>query len=138
MKYYFHLLAIIEKKKERDMNLDIAILKDGDQRMLHNGYKYLIKKDGMAYSAYRTDQGFAEWLKRNRLKMRCANSEFSKNWFVADCELYEKFFWDIKELPENAAPFMGLCNATLLSQMKNLSLCGSQIQTQKMCISQCR
>lgn len=101
-------LRVIEYDKSRN-----------DQQQ--GGYKYLIR-DVYAYTAYKTDKGFNDWLKRTNLTLELDRIDtFERDGELKTAKTYkahgtieERSFWCMDEVPENANMFKGLSNGSLV------------------------
>lgn len=96
----------------------VSVLKTREQRSSRRtNYKYLLKEPCFtSYSAYQTDKGFKEFLKRNEIKMKIVNKEY-KSYYVLNKEIEEKLFWNLSQIEnlENCKSFTGLSNGSLVT-----------------------
>ena len=99
--------------------IDITIYLDG--KTSECGYKYVVKRDCMALTAYRTDNGFRRFLAIYGLKINPKYTQLhdmraAGKGRVITAMCYEKrvtdgpYFWSLDEIPENARRFVSLCN----------------------------
>lgn len=110
--------AALRDKEEKQM-ISITIYLDG--KTSECGYKYVVQRDCMAWTAYRTDSGFRRFLALYGLKI---NPQFTQlhdmqavgKGRVITTACYDKrvtdgrYFWSLDEVPENARRFVSLCN----------------------------
>lgn len=110
--------AALHDKEEKQM-ISITIYLDG--KTSECGYKYVVQRDCMAWTAYRTDSGFRRFLALYGLKI---NPQFTQlhdmqavgKGRVITTACYDKrvtdgrYFWSLDEVPENARRFVSLCN----------------------------
>lgn len=110
--------AALHDKEEKQM-ISITIYLDG--KTSECGYKYVVQRDCMAWTAYRTDSGFRRFLALYGLKI---NPQFTQlhdmqavgKGRVITTACYDKrvtdgrYFWSLGEVPENARRFVSLCN----------------------------
>ena len=84
------------------------------------GYHYVITVTGTSYTAFRTNKGFKDFLKRNNLKLKFERSGEDYRiggWFktykcVSEGELHEESFWNLSEIPEGAIKYKNLSNCS--------------------------
>lgn len=99
--------------------IDIKIYLDGN--ISDCNYKYIVKYNFTAFTAFRTDNGFRYFMKNYRLKInpKCTQlhdlRDIGKGRFITttcyeDIALKEIYFWNYNDIPVNAHCFIGLCN----------------------------
>lgn len=112
--------------------LNVTIYLDG--KTVGCGYKYVITKDFSSWAACRNDNEFRYLLQNTGLKINPKHTEIhdysdiGKGRTIAtafyDREIDERCFWNINDVPENAVPFIGLCNGSYVN-------CYTVIETDK-------
>jgi len=81
-------------------------------------YKYLIRtKYAQGYTAYRTQKGFMDFMKRSNLKIKFVEKYHNKEYgkiliYNLIGEVKDLLFWKMSELPEGVIKFKGLCNGS--------------------------
>lgn len=90
---------------------------------VQGGYKYLITSHGlMPYTAFRTDKGFNDWLKRSNLtlehidtnKIEQEDETITVKMYKANGTIKEFSFWNMEQVPTNAIQFKGFSNGSLV------------------------
>ena len=85
-----------------------------------NQYKHILTKDVYNYTAFRTDKGLNEFMKRTGADFIKQNEVITADhgkvqWFVAEnIEIQEKLFWKMEDIPENAVKYTDLSNGSLV------------------------
>ena len=85
-----------------------------------NQYKHILTKGPYAYTAFRTDKGLNDFIKRTGADFIKHNEVMTADhgkvqWFVAEnIEIQEKLFWKMEEIPENAVKYTDLSNGSLV------------------------
>ena len=85
-----------------------------------NQYKHILTKGAYAYTAFRTDKGLNDFIKRTGIDFVKQNEVMTADhgkvqWFVAEnIEIQEKLFWKMEEIPENAVKYTDLSNGSLV------------------------
>lgn len=112
-----HGAALHDKEEKQMISITIYL----DEKTSECGYKYVVQRDCMAWTAYRTDSGFRRFLALYGLKI---NPQFTQlhdmqavgKGRVITTACYDKrvtdgrYFWSLDEVPENARRFVSLCN----------------------------
>ncbi len=101
----------------KENKLRVNVLKDKESiEKFGRGYKYLIRWDGInPYTAFKTDTGMKEFLKRNKMKMvKDSNWE---NGYILDKPIEERSFWDLSQIEniENCVSYYNLSNGSLVT-----------------------
>ena len=84
-----------------------------------NQYKHILTKGAYAYTAFRTDKGLSDFIKRTGVDFIKHNEVMTADhgkvqWFAAEnIEIQEKLFWKMEEVPENAVKYTDLSNGSL-------------------------
>ena len=85
-----------------------------------NQYKHILTKGAYAYTAFRTDKGLNDFIKRTGIDFVKQNEVMTADhgkvqWFVAEnIEIQEKLFWKMEDIPENAVKYTDLSNGSLV------------------------
>ena len=85
-----------------------------------NQYKHILTKGVYSYTAFRTDKGLNDFIKRTGIDFVKQNEVMTADhgkvqWFVAEnIEIQEKLFWKMEEIPENAVKYTDLSNGSLV------------------------
>ena len=85
-----------------------------------NQYRHILTKDVYSYTAFRTDKGLNDFIKRtgaNFIKhSEVMTADHGKvQWFAAEnIEIQEKLFWKMEDIPENAVKYTDLSNGSLV------------------------
>ena len=85
-----------------------------------NQYKHILTKGAYAYTAFRTDKGLNDFIKRTGIDFVKQNEVMTAGhgkvqWFVAEnIEIHEKLFWKMEDIPENAVKYTDLSNGSLV------------------------
>ena len=85
-----------------------------------NQYKHILTKGAYAYTAFRTDKGLNDFIKRTGIDFVKQNevmtADYGKvQWFAAEnIEIQEKLFWKMEEIPEDAVKYTDLSNGSLV------------------------
>lgn len=100
-------------------NLSVIAYEKARNNQHQGGYKYLIRSNWGAYTAYKTDAGFKFFLESRNLKLTKTNEMYDDelgkiSTYDVIGEVVERSFWDISEIPEGAKPFTGLSNGSLV------------------------
>lgn len=86
-------------------------------------YKYIVTKDSMAWTAFRSDNGFRRFMKLHGLKInpKCTQVHDMRHIGAGRCittACYNKqvddrnYFYSLSDIPEGATKFIGLCNGS--------------------------
>jgi len=103
---------------KKDNNyLTIIVLKTEEERSRYGqGYKYLIKRNGhQSYTAYNTDEGIREFLKRNQMTMK-KHPHFN-NSYILNKNIEEKSFWKLSDIENigDCISYYNLSNGSLVT-----------------------
>ena len=85
-----------------------------------NQYIHILTKGAYAYTAFRTDKGLNDFIKRTGIDFVKQNEVMTADhgkvqWFVAEnIAIQEKLFWKMEEIPENAVKHTDLSNGSLV------------------------
>ena len=85
-----------------------------------NQYKHILIKGVYSYTAFRTDKGLNDFIKRTGTDFIKQNEAITADhgkvqWFAAEnIEIQEKLFWRMEEIPENAVKHTDLSNGSLV------------------------
>ena len=88
--------------------------------MPKNQYRHILIKDVYSYTAFRTDKGLNDFIKRTGANFIKQNEVMTADhgkvqWFVAEnIEIHEKLFWKMEDIPENAVKYTDLSNGSLV------------------------
>lgn len=103
--------------------INLTIYLDGNKD--EYGYKYIMQKDYTAWTACRNDNEFRYFLQNTGLKIDPKFTQIhdlrkqGKGRIIttAFCphQIEERYFWNIDEVPQNAAHFIGLCNGSYVN-----------------------
>ena len=83
-------------------------------------YIYIIEQDCMAYSAYKTEKGFRDFIARHEIELKESQPEkieadgTIKKFYYADRSISSSYFCSLDTLPEDAKKYTGLCNGSLV------------------------
>ena len=83
-------------------------------------YKHILTKGAYAYTAFRTDKGLNDFIKRTGISLTKHNEVMTADhgkvqWFAAEnIEIQEKLFWKMEDIPENAVKYTVLSNGSLV------------------------
>jgi hypothetical protein len=99
-------------------NLTVIEHDEARNDQVQGGYKYLIRNSWSAYTAYKTDKGFQDWLERANVKLELKevnelDGKVAKV-YKAHGTITEYLFWKMEEIPTNAITFKGLSNGSLV------------------------
>ena len=85
-----------------------------------NQYKHILTKGAYAHTAFRTDKGLNDFIKRTGIDFVKQNEVMTADhgkvqWFAAEnIEIQEKLFWKMEDIPENAVKYTDLSNGSLV------------------------
>ena len=85
-----------------------------------NQYKHTLTKGAYAYTAFRTDKGLNDFIKRTGANFTKQNEVMTADHgkvqsFIADnIEIQEKLFWRMEEIPKDAVKYIDLSNGSLV------------------------
>ena len=85
-----------------------------------NQYRHILTKGAYAYTAFRTDKGLNDFMKRTGVDFIKHNEVMTADhgkvqWFAAEnIEIQEKLFRTMGEIPENAVKYTDLSNGSLV------------------------
>lgn len=85
-----------------------------------NQYKHILTRGAYAYTAFRTDKGLNDFIKRTGIDFVKQNEVMTADhgkvqWFIAEnIEIQEKLFWKMEDIPENAVKYTDLSNGSLV------------------------
>ena len=85
-----------------------------------NQYRHILTKDVYAYTAFRTDKGLNDFIKRTGANFIKHNEVMTADHGKVQCfvaeniEIQEKLFWTMEEIPENAVKYTDLSNGSLV------------------------
>ena len=88
--------------------------------MPKNQYTNILTKGAYAYTAFRTDKGLNDFIKRTGTDFVKQNEAMTADYgkvqrFVAEnIEIQEKLFWKMEDIPENAVKYTDLSNGSLV------------------------
>lgn len=99
--------------------ISIVMYLDGQADDL--GYSFIVRRDGMAWTAYKTAAGFKRFLDIHGLKIDAKYTQLrdmrnaGKGRIVTAVCREKKiidgpYFWDVKDVPAGAKKFVDLCN----------------------------
>ena len=85
-----------------------------------NQYRHILTKGAYPYTAFRTDKGLNDFIKRTGTDSIKQNEVMTADhgkvqWFAAEnIEIQEKLFWKMEDIPENAVKYTDLSNGSLV------------------------
>ena len=85
-----------------------------------NQYKHILTKDVYSYTAFRTDKGLSDFVKRTGAdfikhnEVMTADHGKVQSFTAENIEIQEKLFWKMEDIPENAAKYTDLSNGSLV------------------------
>ena len=85
-----------------------------------NQYKHILTKGGYPYTAFRTDKGLNDFIKRTgadfikQNEVMTADHGKVQSFTAENIEIQEKLFWKMEEIPENAVKYTDLSNGSLV------------------------
>lgn len=91
------------------------------------GYKYVITRGANAWTAYRTDNGFRNFLRAYGLKIDASKTELRLRdygpigkgrvitTYLHDKKVNDLYFWDIGKVPVTAKQSIALCNGSYVN-----------------------
>ena len=89
------------------------------------GYKYVITRGATAWTAYRTDAGFRNFLKVYGLRINPATTELRDychigkgrviTAFLHKKKVNDMYFWKLDEIPNTAKQTIALCNGSYVN-----------------------
>ena len=88
--------------------------------MPKNQYRHILIKGVYSYTAFRTDKGLNDFIKRTGANFVKQNEVMTADHgkvqdFTAETiEIQEKLFWKMEEIPENAVKYTDLSNGSLV------------------------
>jgi hypothetical protein len=103
--------------------LHLTIYLDG--KTSECGYKYVLTRGAYAWTAYRTDAGFRNFLKVYGLKINTTTIERRDlrsighgrmiTAFLKDKQVNDLHFWKLEEIPATAKQTIALCNGSYVN-----------------------
>lgn len=86
------------------------------------GYHFVVTHEGLSWTAFRTANGFKEFIKRNNLKFKFiqgGNNHKMGGWYkyyvcISEGEIIENSFWNLDDIPQNAIKYKNLSNGSLV------------------------
>ena len=85
-----------------------------------NQYKHILTKGAYAYTAFRTDKGLNDFIKRTGTNFIKQNEVMTaeqgkvQSFIAENIEIQEKLFRTMEEIPENAVKYTDLSNGSLV------------------------
>ena len=85
-----------------------------------NQYKHILTKGVYAYTAFRTDKGLNDFIKRTGTDFTKQNEVITadhgkvQSFISENIEIQEKSFWKMEDIPENAVKYTDLSNGSLV------------------------
>ena len=85
-----------------------------------NQYKHILTKGVYAYTAFRTDKGLNDFIKRTGTDFIKQNEVITadhgkvQSFISENIEIQEKLFWKMEDIPENAVKYTDLSNGSLV------------------------
>ena len=85
-----------------------------------NQYKHILTKGAYAYTAFRTDKGLTDFIKRTgadfikQNEVMTADHGKVQSFIAENIEIREKLFRKMEEIPENAVKYTDLSNGSLV------------------------
>ena len=85
-----------------------------------NQYKHILTKGAYAYTAFRTDKGLSDFIKRTGTDFTKQNEVMTadhgkvQSFTAENIEIQEKLFRTMEEIPENAVKYTDLSNGSLV------------------------
>ena len=85
-----------------------------------NQYKHILTKGAYAYTAFRTDKGLNDFIKRTGADFIKQNEVITaehgkvQSFAAENIEIQEKSFWRMEDIPENAVKYTDLSNGSLV------------------------
>ena len=83
-------------------------------------YRHILTKGAYAYTAFRTDKGLADFIKRTGADFIRQNEVITaehgkvQSFIAENIEIQEKLFWKMEDIPENAVKYTDLSNGSLV------------------------
>ena len=85
-----------------------------------NQYKHILTKGAYGYTAFRTDKGLNDFIKRTGIdfikhnEVMTADHGKVQSFAAENIETQEKLFWKMEDIPENAVKYTDLSNGSLV------------------------
>ena len=85
-----------------------------------NQYKHILTKGAYSYTAFRTDKGLNDFIKRTGADFIKHNEVMTADHGKVQCfvaeniEIQEKSFWKMEDIPEDAVKYTDLSNGSLV------------------------
>lgn len=98
----------------------ISVIIQFDGKTVGCGYKYVITRGAMAWTAYKTDAGFKNFMNVYGLKINPKMTEYRDYRHLGrdrkivtamyDKKVNDHYFWNMEQVPETAVKTIALCN----------------------------
>lgn len=85
-----------------------------------NQYRHILTKDVYSYTAFRTDKGLNDFIKRTGTDFIKQNEVMTADHGKVQCfvaeniEIQEKSFWNMEDIPNDAVKYTDLSNGSLV------------------------